>query len=76
MGTETWIISLPLSDSILYLKIIHPPNFREEPIFFLQFFISNSNGPKQVKSEASFTFVAKKFICLYLSHTLSSHFLF
>ena len=24
MGTETWIISLPLSDSILYLKIIHP----------------------------------------------------
>lgn len=31
MGTETWIISLPLSDSILYLKIIHPPNFREEP---------------------------------------------
>ena len=33
MGTETWIISLPLSDSILYLKIIHPPNFREEPIF-------------------------------------------
>ena len=21
MGTETWIISLPLSDSILYLKI-------------------------------------------------------
>lgn len=32
MGTETWIISLPLSDSILYLKIIHPPNFREEPI--------------------------------------------
>jgi len=30
MGTETWIISLPLSDSILYLKIIHPPNFREE----------------------------------------------
>ena len=35
MGTETWIISLPLSDSILYLKIIHPPNFREEP------FISN-----------------------------------
>ncbi len=21
----------PLSDSILYLKIIHPPNFREEP---------------------------------------------
>ena len=34
MGTETWIISLPLSDSILYLKIIHPPNFREEPILF------------------------------------------
>ena len=33
MGTETWIISLPLSDSILYLKIIHPPNFREEPNF-------------------------------------------
>ena len=33
MGTETWIISLPLSDSILYLKIIHPPNFREEPKF-------------------------------------------
>ena len=33
MGTETWIISLPLSDSILYLKIIHPPNFREEPLF-------------------------------------------
>ena len=33
MGTETWIISLPLSDSILYLKIIHPPNFREEPFF-------------------------------------------
>jgi len=33
MGTETWIISLLLSDSILYLKIIHPPNFREEPIF-------------------------------------------
>ena len=32
MGTETWIISLPLSDSILYLKIIHPPNFREEPL--------------------------------------------
>ena len=31
MGTEIWIISLPLSDSILYLKIIHPPNFREEP---------------------------------------------
>ncbi len=31
MGTETWIISLLLSDSILYLKIIHPPNFREEP---------------------------------------------
>ena len=30
MGTEIWIISLPLSDSILYLKIIHPPNFREE----------------------------------------------
>ena len=27
MGTETWIISLPLSDSILYLKIIHPPKF-------------------------------------------------
>ena len=36
MGTETWIISLPLSDSILYLKIIHPPNFREEP-FFVRF---------------------------------------
>jgi len=35
MGTETWIISLPLSDSILYLKIIHPPNFREEPFFFI-----------------------------------------
>ena len=34
MGTETWIISLPLSDSILYLKIIHPPNFREEPLFY------------------------------------------
>ena len=34
MGTETWIISLPLSDSILYLKIIHPPNFREEPFLF------------------------------------------
>ena len=33
MGTETWIISFPLSDSILYLKIIHPPNFREEPEF-------------------------------------------
>ena len=33
MGTETWIISLPLSDSVLYLKIIHPPNFREEPFF-------------------------------------------
>ena len=33
MGTETWIISLPLSDSILYLKIIHPPNFRESHIF-------------------------------------------
>ena len=31
MGTETWIIFLPLSDSILYLKIIYPPNFREEP---------------------------------------------
>ena len=31
MGTEIWIISLPLSDSILCLKIIHPPNFREEP---------------------------------------------
>ena len=31
MDTETWIIPLPLSDSILYLKIIHPPNFREEP---------------------------------------------
>ena len=31
MGTETWIISLPLFDSILYLKFIHPPNFREEP---------------------------------------------
>ncbi|MEE1349833.1 MAG: hypothetical protein UGE37_06795 [Dialister hominis] len=36
MGTETWIISLPLSDSILYLKIIHPPNFREEPNNILQ----------------------------------------
>ena len=35
MGTETWIISLPLSDSILYLKIIHPPNFREEPFFYI-----------------------------------------
>ena len=35
MGTETWIISLPLSDSILYLKIIHPPNFREEPNFLI-----------------------------------------
>ena len=34
MGTEIWIISLPLSDSILCLKIIHPPNFREEPIFY------------------------------------------
>ena len=34
MGTEIWIISLPLSDSILYLKIIHPPNFREESFFF------------------------------------------
>ena len=33
MGTEIWIISLPLSDSILCLKIIHPPNFREEPLF-------------------------------------------
>ena len=40
MGTETWIISLPLSDSILYLKIIHPPNFREEPIFWLSYRIS------------------------------------
>ena len=37
MGTETWIISLPLSDSILYLKIIHPPNFREEPKFLIYF---------------------------------------
>ncbi len=37
MGTETWIISLPLSDSILYLKIIHPPNFREEPDLISQF---------------------------------------
>ena len=36
MGTETWIISLPLSDSILYLKIIHPPNFREEPNFLIE----------------------------------------
>ena len=33
MGTEIWIISLPLSDSILCLKIIHPPKFREEPLF-------------------------------------------
>lgn len=33
MGTEIWIISLPLSDSILYLWIIHPPKFREEPKF-------------------------------------------
>ena len=32
MGTEIWIISLPLSDSILYLRIIHLPNFREEPL--------------------------------------------
>ncbi len=39
MGTETWIISLPLSDSILYLKIIHPPNFREEPLFLLLFLL-------------------------------------
>jgi hypothetical protein len=39
MGTETWIISLPLSDSILYLKIIHPPNFREEP--------KNFHAPRQ-----------------------------
>ena len=39
MGTETWIISLPLSDSILYLKIIHPPNFREEPFYFIQPFL-------------------------------------
>ena len=38
MGTETWIISLPLSDSILYLKIIHPPNFREEPEWFFTLF--------------------------------------
>ena len=37
MGTEIWIISLPLSDSILCLKIIHPPNFREEPIFMSTF---------------------------------------
>lgn len=33
MGTEIWIISLPLSDFILYLRIIHPPKFREEPKF-------------------------------------------
>ena len=30
MGTEIWIISLPLSDFTLYLRIIHLPNFREE----------------------------------------------
>ena len=36
MGTEIWIISLPLSDSILYLKIIHPPNFREELLLLYQ----------------------------------------
>ena len=39
MGTEIWIISLPLSDSILCLKIIHPPNFREEPFYFIQPFL-------------------------------------
>ena len=39
MGTETWIIFLPLSDSILYLKIIYPPNFREEPLFLLLFLL-------------------------------------
>lgn len=33
MGTEIWIISLPLSDSILYRRIIYPQNFREEPNF-------------------------------------------
>ena len=41
MGTEIWIISLPLSDSILCLKIIHPPNFREEPINYIFLCISS-----------------------------------
>ena len=41
MGTETWIISLPLSDFILYLKIIHPPNFREEPVDGIYLSVNN-----------------------------------
>ena len=45
MGTEIWIISLPLSDSILCLKIIHPPNFREEPYSELQSLEVTGNHP-------------------------------
>lgn len=36
MSTEIWIISLPLSDFILYLRIIHPQNFREELLLLYQ----------------------------------------
>ena len=55
MGTETWIISLPLSDSILYLKIIHPPNFREEPLFYKALF--GALFIVSLESHAEFEFV-------------------
>ena len=50
MGTETWIISLPLSDSILYLKIIHPPNFREEPFLLPANGLANENKVQENES--------------------------
>lgn len=42
MSTEIWIISLPLSDFILYLRIIHPQNFRKAFIIIISKIIANT----------------------------------
>ena len=65
MGTETWIISLPLSDSILYLKIIHPPNFREEPFDLVDTIIPMSwkpfrSAPPKTRTECIYKFASER----------------